>query len=84
MPEKLTLYIDDDLIFYVKKYAKEQQLSVSKVINNFLTILKEEIPEKKVFKKQTSAPVTQSLKGIASHLDLDISDYHNYLEEKYL
>jgi len=84
MPAKLTLYIDDDLISYVKKYAREQQLSVSKVVNNFLAILKEEKPGQKVPGKQPAAPVTQSLKGIASHLNINTSDYHTYLEEKYL
>lgn len=84
MSGKLTLYIDDDLIFYVKEYAKEHQLSVSKVVNNFLFMLKEESPKKKVQKVQTTAPLTQTLKGILSHSDVDVVDYYKYLENKYL
>ena len=84
MPAKLTLYIDDDLISYVKEYAKEHQLSASKVVNNFLTILKQETPKRQTPKKQGTAPITQSLKGILGHLDTDISDYHKHLEDKYL
>lgn len=79
MSGKLTLYIDDDLISYVKEYAKEHQLSVSKVVNNFLTILKQEVP-----KKQNSTPLTQSLKGILSHSDINVDDYHKHMEDKYL
>ncbi len=84
MPAKLTLYIDDDLISYVKEYAKEHQLSASKVVNNFLTILKQETPKQQTLKKQSTAPITQSLKGILGHLDIDTSDYHKHLEEKHL
>jgi len=84
MPAKLTLYIDDDLISYVKEYAKDHQLSASKVVNNFLAILKQETLKRQTSKKQNTAPVTQSLKGILCHLDIDISDYHKHLEEKYL
>ncbi|MEA3455650.1 MAG: DUF6364 family protein [Campylobacterota bacterium] len=84
MPAKLTLYIDDDLISYIKEYAKEHQLSASKVVNNFLTILKHETPKRQIVKKQRTAPITQSLKGTLGHLNSDISDYHKHLEEKYL
>ncbi len=84
MPAKLTLYIDDDLISYVKDYAKEHQLSVSRVVNNFLTILKQETPKQKISTSQNAAPVTQSLKGILNHSSTDISDYYKHLEDKYL
>ena len=84
MSGKLTLYIDDDLISYVKEYAKEHKLSVSKVVNNFLFMLKEETPKKRVQKVQSTAPATEALKGILSHSDVDISDYYKHLEDKYL
>jgi len=78
MSSKITLYIEEDLIAYAKNYAKEQHLSVSKVVNNFFTALKQEAGEKEV------APLTQSLKGVLKQKEVDISDYHNHLEEKYL
>ena len=66
------------------EYAKEHQLSASKVVNNFLQILKQKTPKRQTPKKQSTAPITQSLKGILGHLDIDISDYHKHLEDKYL
>ena len=83
MPAKLTLYIDDGLISYVKEYAKEHKLSVSKVVNNFLTILKQETPQK-LPNSESTAPVTASLKGVLRREDADVSDYYKHLEEKYL
>ena len=83
MSGKLTLYIDDDLISYVKDYAKEHQLSVSKVVNNFLTILKQKIP-KRHSHTLGPAPIAQSLKGILRYSDINVNDYHKHLEDKYL
>ncbi len=83
MSGKLTLYIDDDLISYVKDYAKEHQLSVSKVVNNFLTILKQKIP-KRHSHALGPTPITQSLKGILRYSDINANDYHKHLEDKYL
>jgi len=83
MPAKLTLYIDDSLVSYVKEYAKEHKLSVSRVVNNFLTILKQEATKNQV-QKESTAPVTVSLKGVLRTEDTDIADYYRHLEEKYL
>jgi len=78
MSTKLTLYIEDDLISYIKTYAKENRQSVSKVVNNFFTLLQQES------KEQESAPITKSLRGVLDKGALDISDYEAYLEKKYL
>ena len=84
MSSKLTLYIEDDLINYAKEYAKEHHLSVSRVVNNFLAALRQETGRQKEKKDSGTAPVTTSLKGVLSDSDIGISDYHRYLEEKYL
>ena len=78
MSSKLTLYIEEDLIAYAKTYAKEQHLSVSKVVNNFFSALKQEVSEDK------AAPFTQSLKGVLKQEEVDIAEYHKHLEVKYL
>jgi mRNA-degrading endonuclease YafQ of YafQ-DinJ toxin-antitoxin module len=57
MSSKLTLYIEEDVIKHVKSYAKAQKLSVSKVVNNFPTLLKDH----KLEKKTVDAPLTDSL-----------------------
>jgi Holliday junction resolvasome RuvABC endonuclease subunit len=80
MSSKLTLYIEDDVIKHVKSYAKAQKLSVSKVVNNFLTLLKDHKPEKET----VDAPLTDSLQGVLKEETLSKEDYHHYLEEKYL
>ena len=84
MPAKLTLYIEDGLISYVKNYAKENHLSVSKVVNNFLAILKQETGKQTKEKIEKPAPLTRSLKGILAESNIDISDYQKHLENKYL
>jgi hypothetical protein len=80
MSSKLTLYIEDDVIEHVKSYAKIHKLSVSKVVNNFLTLLKEHKPEQET----AHAPLTDSLQGVLKEERLSKEDYHKYLEEKYL
>jgi len=80
MSSKLTLYIDDDVIQYIKNYAKEQKLSVSKVVNNFLILL---IKDKKE-QKEISTPITNSLQGVLKASSSDRETYHKHMEEKYL
>ena len=80
MSSKLTLYIEDDVISYVKAYAKEQKLSVSKVVNNFLTLLKENRSDR----QSDRTPVTDALQGALKESDVSEKDYYDYMEEKYL
>jgi hypothetical protein len=79
MSTKLTLYIEDELISYVKQYAKSHHLSVSKVVNNFFTGLKYQDS------KHTSddTPLTDSLLGSVKMLDTSKEAYHKHLDEKY-
>lgn len=80
MSSKLTLYIDDDLISHVKTYAKEQKLSVSKVVNNFLTLLKQDKPQN----DNRAVPLTDSLQGVLKESSVSTDDYGKHLEAKYL
>lgn len=80
MSSKLTLYIDDDVIHHVKAYAKEQKVSVSKVVNNFLTLLKQNKPNN----EHRIAPLTNALQGVLKDHTLSKVDYYKHLEEKYL
>jgi len=79
MSTKLTLYIEDELISYVKKYAIEHQLSVSKVVNNFFMTLK----QKQKKELPASTPITDSLLGSVKILDTSKDEYHKHLDEKY-
>ena len=79
MTAKITLYSDKNLIEQIKIYAKEQNTSVSKIVNEFFTNLLQ-IKEKEAKKSK----ITDSLVGILKDKQLDKSTYHNYLEEKYL
>ena len=79
MSTKLTLYIEDELITYVKKYAKEHQLSVSRVVNNFLITLK----QKQEDNSPISSPITDALLGSVKNLDTSKEAYHKHLDEKY-
>ena len=79
MSTKLTLYIEDELIAYVKKYAKDHQLSVSKVVNNFLITLR----QKQEGDSPLSSPITDALLGSVGELDTSKEAYHKHLDEKY-
>ncbi|MCB4762216.1 MAG: DUF6364 family protein [Sulfurovum sp.] len=80
MSSKLTLYIEDDVIEHVKVYAKKHRLSVSKIVNNFLTLLQNKPP----YNKEESAPMTDALQGVLKGKSISTDDYRKHLEEKYL
>jgi len=79
MTSKITLYSEKNLIEKIKVYAKEQNTSVSKIVNEFFTNLlqTQEFQNKK-------NKITDSLVGKLKEKDIDKSIYHDYLEEKYL
>ena len=80
MNTKLTLNIDKDIIEEAKSYAKENNVSLSKLIENYLNSLtnKRDIESKKV------TPLVESLTGVIPSLQDDVrDDYRNYLYEKY-
>ena len=81
MKSKITLYSDKELIDQIKQYAKENKTSVSQLVNNiFKTILL----SKKSNKNLKKSKITDSLEGILKDSKIDIDNYKNYLEKKYL
>lgn len=80
MDKKLTLSLDQTIIENAKKYAKSNNISLSKLIESYLGTLIN--PQKKSTK---ITPLVKSLSGIIS-LDKEFDlkdDYAKYLIEKY-
>ncbi len=78
MTSKITLYSDKDLIEEMKKYAKEQNTSVSKIVNTFFQNL--------LHAKSTSTQkesITNSLIGSLKE-ETSTTEYKDYLADKYL
>jgi len=79
MNTKLTLNVDKDVIEQAKIYAKEHQISLSQLIENFLQSL-----QTKNQNQSKISPLVESLTGVISSTDLDDKkDYHDYLNQKY-
>ncbi len=78
MTSKITLYSQKELIEEMKLYAKSQNTSVSKIVNEFFKNL---LKTKKSSKKSY---ITDKLAGKLRDIDTEEQEYHKYLEEKYL
>ena len=78
MTSKITLYSQKELIEEMKLYAKSQNTSVSKIVNEFFKNL---LKTKKSSKKSY---ITNKLAGKLRDIDAEGQEYHKYLEEKYL
>jgi replicative DNA helicase len=80
MQTKLTLRLEKQLVDSAKEYASSQGKSVSKMVADYFTLLKQ------IQKTQTDeiAPITQSLKGALGGAKINVSDYKKYLVEKHL
>ena len=78
MNTKLTLNIEKEIIEEAKIYAKSHQVSLSKLIENYLNSLTRET------KKQLSvSPLVESLTGIIPNDYDEKKDYRNYIDQKY-
>jgi hypothetical protein len=79
MNTKLTLNLDKRVIEQAKSYAKNNQTSLSKLIENYLNSL-----TKTTEKKSDISPLVESLTGVipSGNYD-DKKDYEDYLAEKY-
>lgn len=80
MDKKLTLSLDNTIIESAKKYAKSNNVSLSKLIESYLASLTKQ--------KRNSAeitPLVESLSGVISlDKDVDVKEaYADYLIEKY-
>lgn len=78
MNTKLTLNLDKSIIEEAKSYAKENKVSLSKLIENYLNSLTE--TSKKEIKV---SPLVESLTGIISSDIDERKSYRDYLSEKY-
>jgi len=80
MSAKITLYADEDSIKNIKRYAKEHNTSVSKIVNQYFKTL---LGNTKTTHKE-NATITNSLYGVLEKSDIKEDDYKKYLESKYL
>ena len=78
MNTKLTLNLDKEIIDEAKSYAKNHQVSLSKLIENYLNSLTRET------KKQPSvSSLVDSLTGIIPNDYDEKKEYRNYIDKKY-
>ena len=78
MDTKLTLKLDSYIIEMAKKYAKKNEISLSKLIENYL----QAVIEKKKSKISIS-PLVESLTGVIEINEKTKEDYSDFLSEKY-
>lgn len=79
MDTKLTLKIDESIIEKAKQYAKDKNISLSKMIENYL----QAVTNKKSDDMEIS-PLVESLIGVISSTETDKrKDYTDYLSKKY-
>jgi len=77
MDTKLTLKLDSSIIERAKRHAKDKNISLSKMIENYLQALTR--------KDDTAfeiSPLVKSLSGVLKN-DSDSQDYTDFLSEKY-
>ena len=78
METKLTLKLDQSIIQSAKKYAENNNRSLSKLVEDyFRNLLIEEDPRKKY------SPLIEELSGVISEKELKKLNYVEYLEKKY-
>ncbi len=78
MQTKLTLRMDKDIVEQAKEFSRQTGKSLSKIVSDYLSALVQKEQE-----EEELTPLVKSLYGIAEGADVDIEDYHKYLEEKY-
>lgn len=78
METKLTLKLDKAVIQSVKKYAQNNNKSLSKLVEQYFRKLVSENEEKSRY-----SPLVEELSGAVAEKDLRGIDYVGYLEAKY-
>jgi hypothetical protein len=74
---KLTLSVDERVVSQAKRYAKRRGISVSAMVEAYLT----SVAEKSDKSPQDSPPILRSLRGILKKADLET--YKKHLATKY-
>lgn len=79
MDTKLTLKLDSSVIEQAKLYAKKNNISLSKMIENYLQAI-----TKRTDNKMEISPLVKSLSGILEDHGSDVGkDYTDFLSDKY-
>jgi len=79
MKSKLTLKLNKDIIDLAKTYAKEHNISLSKLIENYLQTITLQRS-----KKIEISPLVKSLTGVIDLSDTGYKkDYKDFLSQKY-
>jgi len=78
MNTKLTLNLNKQIIDEAKIYAKSHQVSLSKLIENYLNSLTRNMQQ-----KSSVSPLVESLTGIIPADYDEKKDYRNYIDKKY-
>ncbi len=73
---KLTLSVDDRVVFHAKRYAKQRGVSVSEIVEAYLAAVAE--PSSPV---ERDAPILRSVRGSLAKADL--TGYRKHLVAKY-
>lgn len=83
MNTKLTLRLNDNVIERAKIYARNHNISLSRMIESYLDSLTKQNEDEK--EKISITPLVESLSGVIElPADFDYKkEYRNYLEEKY-
>lgn len=81
MKAKLTLRLDAELIQQAKNISSQQGKSVSKMVEDFFSLL---VKKSTTQTEQKYTTTVCSLKGILKNKDVNENDYHQHLEKKYL
>ncbi len=79
MDSKLTLKLNESVIKQAKQYAKENNISLSRMIENYLTAITESKDN-----RMSISPLVKSLTGVVKLEDEDYrKDYTDFLSQKY-
>jgi hypothetical protein len=80
MGTKLTLRMDEKVVNRAKIYARRSGKSVSQLVADFFVLL----GSKEERKSSGMTPKVRSLRGAFRGADLNIDNYRQHLEDKYL
>ncbi|NIM10713.1 MAG: hypothetical protein GTO45_01900 [Candidatus Aminicenantes bacterium] len=83
MEAKLTLKLDKNVIEEARKYARNSNISLSRLVERYFRLLTASKQENKIEKKYS--PLVEELSGIIK-IDIDFDfkkEYTDYLIEKY-
>ena len=79
MDTKLTLKLNESVIELAKKYAKKNNISISRMVENYLQAI-----TLKKNKRIDVSPLVESLTGVIELKEEDYrKDYTNFLSKKY-